>query len=115
MSSKRKYDSGAFKRAEKKRKIEEAKSNTRKIATFFSKQELNDQTKDDSEPTTSAIEPITTKVSLEEQQQPVDLASDVEGKSECVITKNITLVDPLNSESASRKEKPEFDFDISPK
>ena len=64
--------------------------------TFFSKQELNYQIKDDSVPTTSVIEPLTTEVPLEEQQQPVDLASDVEGKSECIITENITSVDPLN-------------------
>ena len=64
MSSKRKYDSGAFKRTEKK-KIEEAKSNARKIVTLFSKQELNYQIKDDYVPTASVIDPITTEVSLE--------------------------------------------------
>ena len=83
--------------------------------TFFSKQELNYQIKDDSVPTTSVIEPLTTEVPLEEQQQPVDLASDVEGKSECIITENITSVDPLNLEPVGRIEKPGFDFDISRK
>ena len=59
------------------------------------------------------IEPLTTEVPLEEQQQPLDLASDVEGKSECIITENITSVDPLNLEPVGRIEKPGFDFDIS--
>ena len=119
MSSKRKYDSGAFKWPEKKRKIEEAISNTMKMSTFFSKQGPTSQNKDNSVPTTSAIESNSTEVSLEEQQQPVDfIASDVEEKSDkCVITENLTSVNPVNSESASasRKEKPKFDFDISRK
>ena len=75
--------------------------------TFFSKQGPTSQNKDNSVPTTSGIESNSTEVSLEEQQQPVDfIASDVEEKSDkCVITENLTSVNPVNSESASASRK----------
>ena len=55
ISSKRSYKSGASKRAEKKRRIEVAHSNSRKIATFFHPSNPEESSEDVSNPVSTMV------------------------------------------------------------